>query len=147
MYKRTCIMTTFLFLAPVGLAACGSQLQSGGASAQVTPTLQMATEVTLTDTNNGQTVNLQSGQTLVISLKGNITTGYNWEVSESLPVLQEQGSPDFKPDSGAIGAPGVFTLRFKVTGSGSGKLTLVYHRPSDTTAPPAQTYSVQVVAH
>ncbi len=118
------------------VTACTSSQSSG--STAVPP------EVTLTDANNGQTVELRTGQLLVISLKGNLTTGYSWGVSDTLPFLQAQGEPEYKPDSNLTGASGVFTLRFKVTGSGNGKLMLVYRRPFERGVAPIQTYSVQV---
>ncbi len=126
------------FLPLMLIAACTSSQNSGSTA--------VPTQVTLTDANNGQTVELRTRQMLVISLKGNLTTGYSWAVSDTLPFLQAQGDPEYKPDSNAVGASGVFTLRFKLTGSGNGRLMLAYRRPFETGVAPIQTYSVQVNA-
>ncbi len=116
------------------VAACTVQSSQGAAA------------VTVTDDQNGQTVEVKTGQVLNVSLKGNPSTGYTWEVSQPLGFLQLQGEPEFKADSNAIGAPGRLTLQFKVTGIGSGPLQLVYHRPWEKDVAPISTYTINVVA-
>lgn len=135
-----------LHLPPASALLLPLILVTGCTSGQSSGSSGVPPEVTLTDANNGQSVELRMSQMLVIRLKGNITTGYSWQVSDALPFLQAQGDPEYKPDSNAVGASGVFTLRFKVTGSGNGKLTLAYRRPFETGVAPIQTYSVQVNA-
>ncbi len=103
-----------------------------------------SSEVTVTDDNNGKAIELKSGQYLNISLRGNITTGYNWEVSEPLAFMQLEGEPQQKSDSNLPGSGGVITLRMKATGTGQGKLTLIYHRPWEKDVAPLATYSLQV---
>ena len=142
MFRRTEILMVVFSLSLLGLAACATPAQSVPASATPVPPV-----VTLTEASNGQSVELWSGQVLAISLKGNVTTGYTWVASNSLPFLQSQGEPEYTPDSKQLGAPGVITQRFKVTGSGSGQLALAYRRPSETNVAPTQTFSVQVLVH
>jgi inhibitor of cysteine peptidase len=103
-------------------------------------------EVKLDAGDDGSQVELKAGQTLVVSLEGNPTTGYTWEAAElDEQVLQQVGETEFKPESGAIGAGGVQTLSFETTNSGQTTLNLVYRRPWEADMEPAETFSVQVV--
>lgn len=103
-------------------------------------------DVKLDAGENGSQVELNAGQTLIVSLEGNPTTGYTWEAAElDEQVLQQVGETEFKPDSDAIGAGGVQTLRFETMNSGQTTLKLVYHRPWEEDVEPAEIFSVQVV--
>jgi inhibitor of cysteine peptidase len=145
MAKRKSALSVLLGLALLGFVACGTAVQTSVQNVQNTET-PLPQEVSLTDANNGQTVEMRTGQVLVIRLKGNLTTGYRWGVTDALPFLEAQGDLEYNPDSNLIGAPGTFILRFDVTGSGNGTLSLAYRRPFETDVAPIQTYSVQVVA-
>ena len=102
-------------------------------------------EVKLDAGDDGSQVELKVGQTLVVSLEGNPTTGYTWETAElDEQVLQQAGETEFKPDSDAIGAGGVQTLRFETVISGQTTLNLVYRRPWEEGVEPAETFSVRV---
>jgi len=103
-------------------------------------------DVKLDAGENGSQVELNAGQTLIVSLEGNPTTGYTWEAAGlDEQVLQQVGETEFKPDSDAIGAGGVQTLRFETMNSGQTTLKLVYHRPWEEDVEPAEIFSVQVV--
>jgi len=103
-------------------------------------------EVNLDAGDDGSQVEINAGQTLVVSLEGNPTTGYTWEAAElDDQVLRQVGETEFKPDSDAIGAGGVQTLRFEAMNSGQTTLKLVYHRPWEEDVEPAEIFSVQVV--
>ena len=100
------------------------------------------------ESNNGQ-VELQTGQTLVVSLKSNPTTGYAWEVAEvDETLLQSQGEAEYKESKTSgeqlVGAGGTQTFRFKAAEAGETSLKLIYHRAWETDVEPAQTFSVQV---
>ena len=104
-----------------------------------------ANEVKLDAGDNGSQVELNTDQTLVISLDGNPTTGYTWEVAElDKGVLVQVGETEFEPDSDAVGAGGMQVLRFEVVNSGQTDLELVYHRSWED-EDPADTFSVQMV--
>ena len=103
-------------------------------------------EVKLDAGDDGSQVELNAGQTLVVSLEGNPTTGYTWEAAElDEQVLRQVGETEFKPESDAIGAGGVQTLHFETVNSGQTTLNLVYHRPWEEDVEPSETFSVQVV--
>ena len=102
--------------------------------------------LTLREEDASKTVELGVGHTLLVELKGNPTTGYQWEV-ESLDtgMLKQVGEPEFKPDSDLTGAGGKFTFRFEGAAAGEADLRLVYHRPWEKDAPPEETFEVTVV--
>jgi inhibitor of cysteine peptidase len=104
-------------------------------------------EVKATMDDNGSEMQLKKGQTLVVTLEGNPTTGYSWEVEEPLDeqVLRQVGEAEFKAESEALGAGGVQILRFEAVNAGQITLKLVYHRPWEKDVEPLETYSIQVV--
>jgi inhibitor of cysteine peptidase len=104
-----------------------------------------ADEVNLDANDNGDQVELKSDQTLVISLEGNPTTGYTWEVAEvDEGVLRQVGEMEFETqDTGDVGVGGVQILRFEAVNSGQTDLELVYHRSWEDEEP-LKTFSVQV---
>jgi len=105
-----------------------------------------STEVKLDAGDDGSQVELNAGQTLVVSLEGNPTTGFTWEAVElDEQVLRQVGEAEFKPETDAIGAGGVQTLRFETVNSGQTTLNLVYLRPWEEDVEPAETFSVQVI--
>jgi inhibitor of cysteine peptidase len=106
-------------------------------------------EVQLTDVDNGNEIELRKGQSLVITLEANPTTGYTWDVVESPDehVLQQVEEIEFKQDSELIGAGGVQTIRFDVVGTGRTALKMVYHRPWETDVAPEGIFYIHVVAH
>ena len=75
---------------------------------------------------------LARGQTLLINLRSNPTTGFRWQVQDAAPgVLRSLGPEVYSnpEDSGLVG---------------SGRLLLVYRRPWETDVAPAQTFDCQV---
>lgn len=102
-------------------------------------------DIVLAESDSGSQVTLNPGQTLVIQLEGNPSTGFTWEVAEvDASVLGQVGDIEFEADSELLGAGGIQRLRFEPSGSGETVLELVYHRPWET-EDPAQTFSVQVI--
>ena len=102
--------------------------------------------VRLTSQDAGTTLHLRTGQGVEIALDGNPTTGYTWEVApESDAPLRQNGQPEFKANSNALGAGGTMTLRFTAQAQGSGTLKLIYHRPFEPNVAPLKTFEVKVV--
>ncbi len=104
-------------------------------------------EVKATVDDAGREMQLKKGQTLVVTLEGNPTTGYSWEVEEPLDeqVLRQVGEAEFEQESDLVGAGGVQILRFEAVNAGRFALKLVYHRPWEKDVEPLETYSLQVV--
>jgi len=102
-------------------------------------------EIELDVSANGSQIEIEQGQTLVITLAGNPTTGYTWEmVEQEGQILQQVGETEFQAESDLIGAPGVQILRFEAVDAGQMTLELVYHQPWEEDVEPAETFSVQV---
>ena len=95
----------------------------------------------------GREKQLKKGQTLVVTLEGNPTTGYSWEVAEPLneQVLRQMGEAEFQQESDLVGAGGVQILRFEAVNAGKTTLKLVYHRPWEEGVEPLETYSIEIV--
>ncbi len=105
-----------------------------------------ADPVAIGESDAGKTIELKKGGTLVVSLEGNITTGYNWGMAEPAPaILKQLGEPEVTPTSDAIGAGGTIVLKFSAVQTGQATLTLVYHRSWEKDVPAAKTFEVTVV--
>ena len=105
-----------------------------------------ATSVVLTQNAAGSTFTLLPGQIMTVSLQGNGSTGYLWEVEPGIEsILVQRGNPQFVPDSDAVGSAGVYTFTFEAVAAGTGSLKLIYHRPWETDVAPLQTFQVAVV--
>ncbi len=95
--------------------------------------------------DNGRQIELQKGQTLVINLEANPSTGYTWEPLDLKgAIVRQVGETEFNPDSDLVGAPGTQTLRFEALKAGQMDLKLVYHRPWEEGVEPLETFTVQV---
>ena len=120
------------------LAACGSAASAGEAA-----------EVRLTEEDAGSQIELKPGQTLVVELQSNPTTGYSWQQSAGdEAVLKPVGEVEFRQQAagqGVVGVGGVEVLRFEAAGAGTTTLTLVYHRPWETDVEPLQQFTANVV--
>jgi inhibitor of cysteine peptidase len=100
----------------------------------------------LSEEDAGRTVELRAGDSLEVTLVGNPTTGYMWEVgSVDAAVLTQVGEPEFKADSDLIGSPGTITLRFEAVAPGQTDLQLIYHRPWEEGVAPLETFEAMIV--
>ena len=109
---------------------------------------QASGEVRLAAADNGHTIELTTGQIVIITLEANPTTGYTWEVAEAPggQVMRQAGEIEFESDSDAIGAGGVQIFRFEVLNAGQTNLTPIYHRPWEKDVEPLDTFTLQVIA-
>jgi inhibitor of cysteine peptidase len=104
-----------------------------------------AGEVQVTEQDAGKTFHLDIGQTLVVTLEGNPTTGYMWEMQPTdKAILVGVGDPEVKPESNLMGAGGKISLTFKAESEGQQILKLVYHRPWEKDVSPEKTFEVSV---
>jgi len=129
--KTRYLIPVWLILVALGLSAC--------AGAAVTPQ-------TLTEADNGSTVQLRNGEKLVIELAGNPTTGYSWEaVLPDDSIVKQIGQAEFTPESSKLGAGGTVVLNFQAVATGEQNLQLVYHRPFESDVAPIHSFTVKVV--
>ena len=125
----TLIVISVISLVPPSLL-CGSKVQI---------------PVQLTEKDTCRMVEITAGDILEISLRGNPTTGYTWEVyTFDRAVLKQVGKIEFKADRKARGAGGKFTLRFEATSPGKTLLRLIYRRPFEKDIPPVNTFEATI---
>ena len=103
-------------------------------------------QITLTAADEGSQVEVKPGGQIIITLDGNPSTGYTWEVKDLDSVMFEQvGDPVFDSSNpGLVGSGGTLTLTFKSLKAGASTLTLIYHRPWETGVDPLDTFTVAV---
>ncbi len=120
------------------VSGCSSSSSSGGGTSAGT--------VKVTEADQGKTVEAKVGDTLVVALAGNPSTGYAWVAKDVPSFLKLEGEPTFvkSDNSGAVGAGGTLEIKFGAAAAGSGELLLDYKRPWETTATPAKTFSATV---
>ena len=98
----------------------------------------------LTGMDSGRTIKVKVGTVINISLEGNPTTGYLWEVtSKNAPVLTLV-KQEFKPGSKLIGAGGTTTFQYRADKKGNTKVTVVYHRPWEKNKAPIKTFQLNI---
>lgn len=157
-----------MFTTDVGkCVACGADTSSGAkklcpkcseklgvceaCKAKLAPASQPAAQaavVELDEACNGKTVDAAAGAKICVTLKGNITTGYSWDVKgiEGDAVKQDgkvgYASKPAKP--GMVGVGGAFTAVFKAEKEGKAVITLAYFRPWEKDKAPAETFTVTV---
>jgi inhibitor of cysteine peptidase len=104
--------------------------------------------VTITDEDHGKDIDLPAGDTLVVRLKGNPSTGYSWAIKgDPSPLWLVKSSTKKTSQSGhTAGAPAVQEFRLTAVTAGMASLTLEYRRPWEYTAAPARTFQVKVSA-
>jgi predicted secreted protein len=84
-------------------------------------------------TNPLDLVRTRVGETFVIVLDANPTTGYSWSVVDSAGSrIANVGSAFLRPESGRVGAGGKQILLFRATSPGAAALTFRYVRPFDS---------------
>ena len=132
-----------LALAALGvalLAGCGGgepAAQSSPATVKVAPTAP-----------TGTSVDAKVGDTVVVSLDANATTGYEWQFTagDTFTIESSKYVPDPNPDNLA-GKGGTQVVTLKVTKAGTSDLTGQYVRPWETPSPsPAADVTVTVVS-
>jgi len=96
---------------------------------------------------SGKQVELSVGQSLVVTLESNETTGYSWSLAQNSDetVLSETGKEYISPQTTLIGAGGKEEWTFKALRKGTSIISMEYSRPWETDTPPAETFDLTVV--
>ena len=145
--KQTIYLLSLLLIATMFLSACAPATQP-----TVEPTATINSDVPaalmqiqVTEADNGKEYSLNQGDSLIIVLESNPSTGYAWEVETvDNPVVQLAGEAVFKADSDNLGSPGKATHTFYAVNGGSQMLTLNYQRPSEKDVQPTKTFTISV---
>ena len=82
----------------------------------------------LTEADNGRTVDLRVGETVDVTLPENATTGYRWAVDRLDPGIVEANESKARYPSDRTGSAGEATFSFKASEAGSGDVSLKYWR-------------------
>jgi len=102
----------------------------------------------LTEADNGKTVKVKVGDLVVVSLKGNPTTGFSWRTAKlDGKSVEQAGEPKYvnKPHrKGMVGVGGMFSLKFNAAKSGKTEVNLEYSRPWEKDTKPLKTFTVTV---
>jgi inhibitor of cysteine peptidase len=108
------------------LGACGGS--GGSVSIEVTPATQTET-----------TVEAKVGDTVIVSLDANATTGYAWAFTagDTFTIENSQYQEGTHPE-GVVGAGGTQIVTLRVTKPGSSTLTGIYARSWETPSPDAK---------
>jgi len=103
-------------------------------------------KISITAGDDGKTITMNMGQTLDVTLDGNVTTGYNWIMQSMDPaILKQVGDPVYTPESNQIGAPGKIVLTLQPVKTGQANLVLNYMRPFEKKYCPSRTFQVTIV--
>ena len=88
-----------------------------------------------------------AGQTFLIQLDENPTTGYEWSCAindESIVKLTGSEYQQTPAASGLVGSGGIRAMTFKALKAGSATITLNYQRPWENTPAETLTFNVAV---
>ena len=113
------------------------------------PQKSAASVVTITDDeDDGKDIDLPKGDTLVLRLKSNPSTGYTWAIKGDPSPLRLVKSSTKKnaQTSHSAGAPVTQEFRLTAVSAGMASLTLEYRRPWEYNVAPARTFNVKVNA-
>jgi inhibitor of cysteine peptidase len=97
------------------------------------------------EAEQGHTIDLAPGDTLLVQLPGNPSTGYAWTMAEGdSKVIQAAGHPRFTLERDLAGSPGVVEVRYTAVTTGSTRLRLAYRRPFEPNDAPARNFDIAV---
>ena len=101
--------------------------------------------IEVNETQNGSRLELAQGDELVITLEGNPTTGYQWEMlPNSDGVVELQGDPEYKSGGNLAGSGGEYKFIFKAIKAGATTVDLKYYRSFEADVLPIQTYTIDI---
>lgn len=101
--------------------------------------------IVVTDADNGEALKLDEGDTLLVRLQSNPTTGYSWDILDNTDlILESQGDKYVPPKTRRAGASGYQEFEFKAVGMGEVSLKMVYQRPFDKPPKPVKAWQMYI---
>jgi predicted secreted protein len=98
--------------------------------------------------NNGDTVELQIGETMELKLESNPTTGYSWfpdeDTDNTIIKLTSTEYNQTKKAEKLVGSGGFEYFFFEALSSGSTELVLNYERPWEEDEEPVNTFRLDI---
>ncbi|HDQ08168.1 MAG TPA: hypothetical protein ENN44_05240 [Methanoculleus sp.] len=110
-------------------------------TATPTPTGAPEETVLVDDTNNGQTIAVGEGATIIVKLPENPSTGYSWNLTET-DGLAVAGDEYIAPETQMPGAGGMHSWTMKPEATGVVTFSAVYIRPWEGEQADDQTYTI-----
>ena len=106
----------------------------------------ITTSTNLIEEDDGKTVEIKTGNTFTVTLGGNITTGYAWEISDidETYVIQQGEVESIYSNPGLVGAPETNIFTFRTLKEGNTKLKLKYWRSFEKHVPPIRTFNINI---
>ena len=142
-------------VATAGLTGCDGGEQASPSPTETAPpgataTPTQAPEEIPTYTDAHETIEVEVDRQFVIALDSNPTTGYGWEESFDMSLLELTESryePGEEAKQGLVGAGGTDHFKFKALHEGETEITMVCRRPWETPTGSETTvvFEVQVV--
>ena len=99
----------------------------------------------MTQSDRGRTVDVRSGDVIVIRMTENLTTGYGWEIKpDEGTVLSLKDSNYVEATGTAMGRGGMRVLRFVALTQGSQEIRLQLRRPWDPSDKAIEQFDITV---
>ncbi len=104
----------------------------------------------ITESDNGNSIDLKEGHAFYLKLKENPSTGYSWQfsLSNGLNLLSDEYHPLESSKSGknfVVGAGGFHLWRIEAVAEGSQQVKAIYKRPWEPETGREQTFKLNVV--
>ena len=101
------------------------------------------TTLTVGAAQSGASIDLRVGDTLMVALESNPSTGFDWVlIGPTAPAL-DPGQRTYASSGTALGAAGTVTYRFRAAAEGTARL-LIHYRRSWESLPPERTFELTV---
>lgn len=146
------MMNSVTGLAVAGLAGVlvwGAGYGLGGIHETAATMVADKAPVTFGLADNGGTVNLSRGERFAVSLEGNVSTGYSWQIVEQPAFcdLVKEAVESQDRDAGAadrVGTPSALNFVFQCSAAGRGTLLMEYRRAWETGKKADKTFRLTV---
>jgi len=102
-------------------------------------------EIIVTQSDRGRTVDVRPGDVIVIRLEENLTTGYGWEIESGKGTVVALEESNYVEAPGrAMGRGGMRLLRFVALAQGSQEVRLQLRRPWDPPGKAVEQFSITI---
>lgn len=98
--------------------------------------------IVLTDEDNNEHLIVAEGDTLVVKLQSNPSTGYSWSVAENTVLVLKPEGDTYVRGANRPGASGTQQFTFKVVGAGEVSLRMLYQRPFQRSVQAGKTWQM-----
>lgn len=101
--------------------------------------------VTVSEQDSGRTIRLNVGDTLLVALSSNASTGYSWELEPlRRSVLRSVSTSQAGAGGNLLGGGGETIFRFRAEGPGQTQLSLIYRRPFEENISLTRVFEISV---